>query len=283
VIWIGTIDYYLNDGTPEIPDFIYQSALTDFSGNEIDVGITSSPFLYDVNNDGDLDLSIGGFDGKIKYYENTGTQIQFNFVLIDDFFDGIDVGDNSSPQLIDYNGNGTTDLFTGNRTGNFYYYLNNGTNEIPEWSEQSDMFLTDNFGNITVPRFIDIDSDTDMDLFLGNVKGGLYLYENTTVTTVAYGESELPTGFHLTAHPNPFNPGVSINLYLETKRTVSVSVYNILGEKVKSLFKGELNSGDQSLYWDAKNDSGNLLPSGNYIVAVHSSLGIHSIKITFLK
>jgi hypothetical protein len=279
----GKIDYYKNIGTPEVPDFFYQGKLTDNLGLEIDIGTTSTPFLYDLNSDGDLDLSIGGFNGKIKYYENTGSRFSYQFKLNETFFNAIDVGDNSSPFLFDYDDNGITDLFSGSRIGEFFYFRNNGTNENPVWQEMTNSFITGNFGNLTVPYFIDIDSDTDMDFFLGNVKGGLYLYENTSVTNVVHGKLELPADIRLTAHPNPFNPNVSIIIYLDSQRSLDISVFNILGEKVKSLYNGELNPGKHSLMWNGNDDDNALLPSGNYIVTFQCGVDIKSLKLTLIK
>jgi len=99
----GKIDYYKNDGTPEIANFVLQGKLMDSTGTVIDVGTTSSPFLFDVDGDDDLDLSVGAFNGKFKYYENTGNQVSYDFTLNDSFFENLDVGDNSTPFLIDYN------------------------------------------------------------------------------------------------------------------------------------------------------------------------------------
>ena len=279
----GTIDYYRNEGTPESANFILDGKLTDNTGSIIDAGNNSSPFLFDVDGDGDLDLSIGAFNGKFKYFENTGTQAVFEFTLNDSFFGNLDVGDNSTPFLIDYNEDNIIDMFSGNRLGKFFYFRNNGSNQSPLWQEVTDQFLDESFGNSTVPYFIDIDNDTDTDLFLGNVKGGLYLYKNRTVTHVDNGTLELPSSFHLTAHPNPFNPNVSITINLGSGSSLEISVYNILGEKVKTVFNDDLNKGMHSFEWNGKNDSNQLLPSGNYIVVVQSETHSESLKITFLK
>lgn len=88
----------------------------------------------------------------------------------------MNVGDNSTPFLIDYDVDNITDLFSGNRAGKFFYFQNNGSNQNPLWQEVTDQFIQESFGNSTVKYFIDIDNDSDTDLFLGNVKGGLYLY-----------------------------------------------------------------------------------------------------------
>ncbi len=123
----------------------------------------------------------------------------------------------------------------------------------------------------------------DTDLFLGNVKGGLYLYENTTVTHVKNKIIEPLNTFHVTAHPNPFNPNVSITIFLKTSKVLKVTIFNILGEKVKTMFNNYLNKGTHSFEWDGRNDSNQHLPSGSYIVVVQSGTHFESLKITFLK
>ncbi len=149
--------------------------------------------------------------------------------------------------------------------------------------EVTNQFIQENFGNGTAPYFIDIDNDSDTDLFLGNVKGGLYLYENTTVTYIDNEIIEPPSTFHVTAYPNPFNPNVSITIYLKASKELKVTIFNILGEKVKAMFDNYLNKGTHSFEWDARNDSNQHLHSGSYVVVVQSEKHLESLKITFLK
>jgi hypothetical protein len=279
----GQTDYYRNEGTAESPDFVFQAKLTDNTGTVIDVGINASPLLFDVDGDVDLDLTIGGFNGEFKYYENTGNPFGFEFTPDELFYENLDVGDNSTPFLIDYNQDDIIDMFSGNRVGKLFYFKNNGSNQSPVWLEITDQFIEENFGGSTVPYFIDIDNDSDTDLFLGNVKGGLYLYENTTVSNIEREISELPESFLVTAHPNPFNPNVVINVYLGLKSRLNISIYNILGEKVKSMFFGELHTGIYSFNWNGTNESNQPLPSGNYIVIVQSEKHLGSLKLTLLK
>ena len=59
---------------------------------------------------GDLDIVMGGEDGRLNYIENTGTPTAPAFVLMegdDNPFDGIDVGSYSAPALGDLDGDGT--------------------------------------------------------------------------------------------------------------------------------------------------------------------------------
>jgi hypothetical protein len=279
----GKIDYYRNDGDANSPDLIFQGKLIDSSGTIIDIGTLAAPFLLDVDGDEDLDLSVGEFSGKFNYFENTGNRFFFEFTETSSFFGNLDVGDNSSPFLYDYNNDSVFDLFSGNRAGNFYFFENNGTNQNPVWHQITDQFIPDNFGCITAPSFIDIDNDNDTDLYVGNVRGGLYLYENTTIVNSLVETTELPITFRIIAYPNPFNPKVSINLYLSSSGKTEVNIFNVVGQKVRSLFNGELNKGVHSITWDGTNDFSSNLPSGIYIVAVNTGKMVNAIKLTYLK
>jgi hypothetical protein len=164
-----------------------------------------------------------------------------------------------------------------------YYFKNEGSSQSPLWNEITDLFINEKFGGNTAPYFIDTDNDSDTDLLLGNVKGGLYLYDNTEVSIVAEWEIKPVDNFTLDSYPNPFNPEVNFVLNASTGEIITVDIFNILGEKVKSLFKGYIPSGIKTLQWNGRNDAGSILPSGTYLVLARSENQNQVIKISLLK
>ncbi len=279
----GTLSLFINSGTPSTPLFTGGTILRINNGDSIDVGSTAVPFLNDVDNDNDLDLIVGGFNGKFNYYENTGSPSIYEFTANSLYFDNLDIGDNSTPFLFDYDKNGTLDLFSGSRKGEFFYFRNDGSNLIPIWTELTNNFIPDNFGGNTFPYFIDIDNDTDFDLFLGNVKGGIYLYINDEITGLDEGEITPVNNFEIAAYPNPFNPETKLRLEILIGQDLKIDVYNLLGEKVKTIFNGYINSGTRTFSWDATNNSGLTLPAGIYFILVSSKEVQKVIKVAFLK
>jgi len=279
----GTLSLFINAGTPSTPLFTGGTILRNINGDSIDVGSTAVPFLNDVDNDNDLDLIVGGFNGKFNYYENTGSPSTYEFTPYSLYFDNLDIGDNSTPFLFDYDKNGTLDLFSGSRKGEFFYFRNDGSNLIPIWTELTNNFIPDNFGGNTFPYFIDIDNDTDFDLFLGNVKGGIYLYINDEITGLDEGEITPVNNFEIAAYPNPFNPETKLRLEILIGQDLKIYVYNLLGEKVKTIFNGYINSGTRTFSWDATNNSGLTLPAGIYFILVSSKEVQKVIKVAFLK
>ena len=279
----GTLELYLNTGSPASPLFLNGTVLQNNLGQVIDVGSSSTPFLIDVDGDSDLDLVIGGFNGRFSLFENTGSPTTYEFTSNPSYFGVLDVGDNSTPFLIDYNKDGALDLFSGSRKGELFYFRNDGSNSAPVWTEVTNQFIPDNFGGNTFPCFVDIDNDTDLDLFLGNVKGGLYLYINSEITNVADWGLNPVDNYSLEAFPNPFNPGTQIRIQTNEAQKTKIEIFNLLGEKIKSLHNDYLPAGSNYFYWYGDNDSGGILPAGVYFIRASSELNTKAIKVLFLK
>jgi hypothetical protein len=65
--------------------------------------------------------------------------------------------------------------------------------------------------------------------------------------------------------PNPVVSGTSITFKIPTARTLSVVVYNVRGQEVRTLSSGDLSAGDHTVYWDGRDAAGQLVPAGEYI------------------
>ena len=94
-----------------------------------------------------------------------------------------------------------------------------------------------------------------------------------------------PRNFELkNAYPNPFNPTVTIEFEIEKKRKVSAYIYNINGEKVKTLFKNQnFNVGHHSMKWHSTNDLGYKVSNGIYFIQMISENTLLKRKIIFVK
>lgn len=83
--------------------------------------------------------------------------------------------------------------------------------------------------------------------------------------------------------PNPFNPTTTINFSLEKESSVSIDIYNVTGEKVKSLFNGIEKAGSHSIEWNGTDNFGNQLPTGVYFYRLNSKEFSETKKLIFLK
>ena len=106
------------------------------------------------------------------------------------------------------------------------------------------------------------------------------------VIEVAGVESEdfLPAKFAVYEnYPNPFNPVTKISFDLTVQSATEVTVWNLLGQKVSTLFAGNLSAGHHTVTFDGHNANGSLLPSGVYIYRVESGSNVATKKMMLLK
>ncbi len=85
-------------------------------------------------------------------------------------------------------------------------------------------------------------------------------------------------------YPNPFNPSTNINYYLKEKSTVTLEVYDILGNRITTLIDNkQQNSGNHSIVWSGVNLNGIPVSSGVYIYKIRANEFTASRKMLLLK
>ncbi|MBN2830496.1 MAG: T9SS type A sorting domain-containing protein [Candidatus Cloacimonetes bacterium] len=133
-----------------------------------------------------------------------------------------------------------------------------------------------------------IDAGTiDLALFPPNYE--FPLYDLTGVENRIYGDNidigcyEFPgfTGieeetpnypqFTLSNYPNPFNPTTTISFELPQKSIVTLSVFNIRGQKLMTLIKDEMSQGKHNVIWNGADEKGKSVPSGVYFYQLETS------------
>ena len=69
----------------------------------------------------------------------------------------------------------------------------------------------------------------------------------------------------LSNFPNPFNPDTTIKFVIESDGDVEIDIFNIRGQKIKSLVNDFYNSGHHNVTWNGTDDNGNVVSSGVYL------------------
>lgn len=78
-------------------------------------------------------------------------------------------------------------------------------------------------------------------------------------------EDELPsTEISLSNYPNPFNPETNIVFNLQENSEVQIDIFNIKGQKIRSLLNDQIIAGEHSIVWDGKDYSGKEVGTGLY-------------------
>lgn len=84
-------------------------------------------------------------------------------------------------------------------------------------------------------------------------------------------------------YPNPFNPTTTIRYNLPKSATVSLKIFNALGQEIKTLVEGNQAAGEKTIAWDGKNNAGNPVSSGVYLYVLKSGSEVLSRKMLLLK
>lgn len=84
-------------------------------------------------------------------------------------------------------------------------------------------------------------------------------------------------------YPNPFNPETTISFNNPQTGKVSLSIYNIKGQLVKSLFDDEAIAGPHSVVWNGKDNRGKSVASGIYFAKIKTGARTQTKKMLLMK
>ncbi len=105
-----------------------------------------------------------------------------------------------------------------------------------------------------------------------------------TVIDAIDDEASVPSSFSLRQnYPNPFNANTNISFDLVYKSPVSLEVFNIAGQKIKTLVDGSLNPGHHTILWDGTTDDGQKTASGVYFYKLQANNHSRTMKMVLLK
>jgi Ca2+-binding RTX toxin-like protein len=167
----GTLRTFENDGAGLAE---LTGAANPFDG--IDVGADSAPLFADLGDDGDMDLVVGAYDGFVRSFENQGGVFVEQIGAANPFA-GVSVFRDSRPVLVDLDEDGDADLVTGDFTGAFRAFLNEG-GVFTEVSFGDNPLAGIDLVSYSAPTFADLDGDGDLDMVSGEGNGLLRSFEN---------------------------------------------------------------------------------------------------------
>ena len=113
-------------------------------------------------------------------------------------------------------------------------------------------------------------------------------YFSITCGTAPYGASKRVarrTSAHFeleAAYPNPFNSEVAIRFTLDGSQPIEIAIYNVAGQKVRTVASGALSVGTHRLIWDGRDDLGREVATGLYLVQLSDRQRSVVRKITLL-
>lgn len=107
-----------------------------------------------------------------------------------------------------------------------------------------------------------------------------------TTSPFAIGETgeQLPYSYRLEAnYPNPFNPSTTIKYQLAKSGVTTLKIYNTVGEEIRTLVNEDQSAGEFTTTWNGKDNQGNAVASGVYILTIRSGEFQKSQQMILLK
>ena len=96
--------------------------------------------------------------------------------------------------------------------------------------------------------------------------------------------NNIPTTYYLSQnYPNPFNPMTKLNYNLPLRSKVNISIYNVLGQEIKTLVNEVKEYGYHSVSWNGNDNKGREMSSGVYFARITSQSFIKTRKMLLVK
>lgn len=202
----GTVQYFVNTGTKTVPQFASVPTIDSLGGvfvNKIAylaMGYTDSsktgyatPFVYDLDNDGNYEMMVGSESGYLYLYTNVTANAGAKF--------------NTYKYLFDQDA---------------YRF---GTDSM----KQFDYNL--NFGARTAPCITDMDGDGKPDVFMGNIRGGLNFFSSKKEHQLSTGETLSQQVPKIMLYPNPAQQFVNITSE-NMNEDIKIEIFNEVGKLI---------------------------------------------------
>jgi len=114
-------------------------------------------------------------------------------------------------------------------------------------------------------RVWDGDNNGSAIIDMGCYEFGAEAYADVEEHEIPHSSSSI---INLTNYPNPFNPATTIKFSISEDSKIDLSVYNVKGQKLKSLIQNELEGGSHQVTWQGKDSTGKSVTSGVYFYKI---------------
>lgn len=269
----GTLMFYKNNAANATDQPLWQNpvVLRDFANTVVDAGNYAAPCIYDIDKDGKPDLIIGCQTGKLHYYNNSSaTSGTLSLKYITNKLGNVSTITDTTTQIYGYStpfigkidNTGIDYLLLGSLDGVLFRYDSFQSGIIfKPFAKIDTMYSKIKIEKRSAPAIADIDNDGKYEMVLGNLLGGLNLYQqifNININEVAGSLNKL------TLFPNPVTNELSLLIEgNNVQKDAIIYIYNSVGQIVyiRQLL---LNGGRVNLDLSA-------LPTGTFLCTVRNS------------
>ncbi len=207
-----------------------------------------------------------------RYYLEIDFKIPANITRGTDPFDDMD---KYACQFIENNG------------GKINYFMADATNYQDYAAKNSFKGFYSSPQSDSIAVALELDDNSNWYCVFDN-SNSLHALQHLVGTAKLYSvyNADIPRVFILPNYPNPLNPkkgGTTITYQLPQKTKVELIVYNLLGQKVKTLLNETRYAGEFSINWDGKNDLGEMVSSGIYWCKIKTVQGESARKMVVVR
>jgi hypothetical protein len=181
--------------------------------------------------------------------------------------------------LGDLDGDGDLDMVTSNfSSGDWTIYENRGDGQFinPRTLQATEA------GSCAVLHDRDNDGTLDM-TGIDELSDQLFLFTNTTTPTATEPIPNASTFELEPAFPNPFNTQTTLTYTLSTNGPVRLSIYDVLGRRVRTLIDAEQHAGRHAILWNGLDDAGRRVAEGLYLSRLETSTQTRTRQVLYLK
>lgn len=274
----GRLHYYLNNSSGG------SIAFSKISSDYFNIygGTSAAPQLVDLNKDGKLDIVMGRKSGTLAYFENKGTEISPLFeskptidsigkISVAEVLSGTSPQNSegySIPHVCDLDRDGNFEVLVGSDHGRVFLYrnfdasINRVCDEVQEIFSDAPGNTPSNllFGNKTAPSVADIDGDSVPELLIGNVRGGIRMYQTQINGIISSVQGTIGNQNSWVLYPNPATSDISVRTNKQTNG-LSYVIFDYTG---RELFAGLIDSQETKI---ALTD----LSSGVYFIKINNA------------
>ncbi len=245
----GDDDYELAFSLENGTTYIMEDDGTVFNGWPIDLGagVDGTPVAGDIDGDGMIDLLVLNSEGTIQGKNISGEDLQ-NFPI------GYGIPTQSSVSICNVDRNASAELAAGTNTGVSLWDIKLNCGDLNVWP-----YLYGDIGRTSCTQTIVANDDDTVPEVITSLTGN---------------------------YPNPFNPETTIKFSIsdqDSKQPVSLKIYNIKGQLVKTIVNEKLATGEHFLTWQGNSDTGKSVASGIYFYRLTTSSSSQNRKMLLLK
>jgi len=242
----GEIIVFYNDGNQVfVPDTLF---VTQFR--------PSYGIIRDLDLDGDMDVvaSVCNLNQAI-WFENNNNQFEAYQII------GYGMNRGLALEIADFDNDNDMDVVSSSINLDRIYWFENIEMDFTRH------IITSNLdgGADVYPVDIDLDGDIDI-LSTAQYANRISIWENQFLTKVDENQvTDLNTRARIYNYPNLFNPSTYINYEIHESGFMEINIYDVKGQKIRSLVNQNYNAGKYSIGWDGEDEGGQKLSSGIYL------------------